>query len=1062
VGGFTAALSAPSIASADAVYNAYSACGTSGTFTSTGPWSAQCSYAYTGASDTFTVPPSSFPTQVQFNLIGAGQPDGDFFGGTGIGGQTLGALTVPGVTTSSTPVVYQVNVGGLPVPTTPTGATIFQYNYNGGFNGGGNSSEAACAGAGATDVRQAPYGLVNRILVAGGGGGMYNDNGPSGRNVETYASGAGGGTAGNAGVNGSQGNGGSGGNQQGGGASPGNVTHSAGFGFGGDGGPSLGSGGCGGGGGWYGGGASGGTSAGGIGDGGGGSGYVLPGITDPGSTDPTAPGITFISPTNGCSQTQCGNGNGSLIVTFSTDPTYNTTTTGTSSPNPSAQGGAVTITATVTTSDSSQPIGGGSVTFIDNSTLATLATIPVTTTGNVATASYTTSTLEAGTDPISVAYSGYNGGDYGDSTSGVVVEQVVLEPQTIAITSPKPTAAAVGSTYTVVATATSDLPVTFSIDPTTSSTCSVSGSMVTFTSTGPCLIDANQVGNSVYGPAPEAQQLVNVGGAAPSAISIESLNPLTGGSGGFTSAVGQAFELEANISLAPNSGLGAGLPTPTGTVSFTDNTVNGQACPNVPVFTNNGAVFTDCDMTESAPGSYSITVSYSGDSTYSPSSKTVTVVVTQAAPTVTLAPAGQTYGSALGSAQLDATANDATTAAPISGTFAYSAVGTGTTTFTQAPVSAATVFPAGTYALTATFTPNASGYSSGSSATAALTVSPAPLTITASDGSMTYGGTPPTIAASYSGFVNDDGAASLTTAPSCSSNGTSSSLAGSYPSTTTCSGAADSNYTISYANGTLSVGQATLTVTPAAASMVYGSSDPGFTFSTSGFVNHDTASVLVTQPSCSVASPHTNAGGYTIACAGGAAANYTFDYRTATLVVSKVPLTVTANNVTRAYGQVNPALTATISGFVLGQTLSTSGVSGVASCTTTATVSAAPGTTDPITCAQGTLTATNYALTTFVPGTLAITKASTTLVAANAKLGFLTIKFSATLSANGAPLAGQTVSFSLPRGTVCTAKTNAQGVASCTIWGLVLGHPAYTATYAATTDYTGSSATAKL
>ena len=336
VGGFTAALTVPSIASADAVYNAYSACGTSGTFTSTGPWSAQCSYAYTGSNDTFTVPLSSFPTQVQFNLIGAGQPDGDFYGGTGIGGQTLGALTVPGVTTSSTPVVYQVNVGGLPVPTTQTGSTIFQYNYNGGFNGGGNSSEAACAGAGATDVRAAPYGLVNRILVAGGGGGMYNDNGASGRNVETYTSGAGGGTAGNAGVDGTQGNGGSGGNQQGGGASPGNVTHSAGSGFGGDGGPSLGSGGCGGGGGWYGGGASGGTSAGGIGDGGGGSGYVLPGITDPGSTDPNTPGITSISPTNGCSQTQCGNGNGSLIVTFSTDPTYNTTTTFTSSPNPSA------------------------------------------------------------------------------------------------------------------------------------------------------------------------------------------------------------------------------------------------------------------------------------------------------------------------------------------------------------------------------------------------------------------------------------------------------------------------------------------------------------------------------------------------------------------------------------------------------------------------------------------------------------------------------------------------------------------------------------------------------
>ena len=37
-----------------------------------------------------------------------------------------------------------------------------------------------------------------------------------------------------------------------------------------------------------------------------------------------------------------------------------------------------------------------------------------------------------------------------------------------------------------------------------------------------------------------------------------------------------------------------------------------------------------------------------------------------------------------------------------------------------------------------------------------VTVSKAPLTITASSGSMTYGGAVPTITPSYSGFVNGD------------------------------------------------------------------------------------------------------------------------------------------------------------------------------------------------------------------------------------------------------------------------------------------------------------------
>ena len=44
-------------------------------------------------------------------------------------------------------------------------------------------------------------------------------------------------------------------------------------------------------------------------------------------------------------------------------------------------------------------------------------------------------------------------------------------------------------------------------------------------------------------------------------------------------------------------------------------------------------------------------------------------------------------------------------------------------------------------------------------------VNPASLTVTASDGSMTYGGTPPAITASYIGFVNGDSSSSLTTAP---------------------------------------------------------------------------------------------------------------------------------------------------------------------------------------------------------------------------------------------------------------------------------------------------------
>jgi hypothetical protein len=92
----------------------------------------------------------------------------------------------------------------------------------------------------------------------------------------------------------------------------------------------------------------------------------------------------------------------------------------------------------------------------------------------------------------------------------------------------------------------------------------------------------------------------------------------------------------------------------------------------------------------------------------------------------------------------------------------------------------------------------------------------------------------------------------------------------------------------------------------------------------------------------------------------------------APLSVAPAPLTVTAENKSRLFGAANPPLTATLSGFVLGQNLATSGVTGSASCTTTATTFS-PGGGYPITCTVGSLSAANYTFTTFVPGTLTVT-----------------------------------------------------------------------------------------
>jgi hypothetical protein len=87
-----------------------------------------------------------------------------------------------------------------------------------------------------------------------------------------------------------------------------------------------------------------------------------------------------------------------------------------------------------------------------------------------------------------------------------------------------------------------------------------------------------------------------------------------------------------------------------------------------------------------------------------------------------------------------------------------------------------------------------------------LAITPAPLTISADNKSTVFGAPLPGFTASYQGLVNGDTAASLTTPVTLSTTATTSSNAGDYPITP--AGATDSNYTITFAPGTLTIGQA--------------------------------------------------------------------------------------------------------------------------------------------------------------------------------------------------------------------------------------------------------------
>ena len=131
--------------------------------------------------------------------------------------------------------------------------------------------------------------------------------------------------------------------------------------------------------------------------------------------------------------------------------------------------------------------------------------------------------------------------------------------------------------------------------------------------------------------------------------------------------------------------------------------------------------------------------------------------------------------------------------------------------------------------------------------------------ITADNQTKAYGAALPTLTASYTGFVNGDTAASLTTQPTLTTTATASSSTDGGPYAITASGAADSDYSISYASGLLSVTPVALTITADNQTKLYGAVLPTLTASYSGFVNGDTPVNLHTLPTLSTTATATSA-----------------------------------------------------------------------------------------------------------------------------------------------------------------------------------------------------------
>jgi len=164
-----------------------------------------------------------------------------------------------------------------------------------------------------------------------------------------------------------------------------------------------------------------------------------------------------------------------------------------------------------------------------------------------------------------------------------------------------------------------------------------------------------------------------------------------------------------------------------------------------------------------------------------------TLTVTgKALPTITWpAPAAITYGTPLSATQLNATAS-------VQGTFTYTP-------------SLGSVLNAGIQNLSATFTPTDSTAYASVTSNVPLTINKAVLAVSANDLSRMANSTNPVLTYTTTGFVNGETSAVLSGAPALSTTAVTASPAGSYPINIATATLSATNYSLTFANGTLTV-----------------------------------------------------------------------------------------------------------------------------------------------------------------------------------------------------------------------------------------------------------------
>jgi gliding motility-associated-like protein len=456
----------------------------------------------------------------------------------------------------------------------------------------------------------------------------------------------------------------------------------------------------------------------------------------------------------------------------------------------------------------------------------------------------------------------------------------------------------------------------------------ISANALTITGAGTIVVAADQAGNHLYLPATQVTQTINV---------AKALLTVTANS-------------KTKAYLQPNPTLDY---TITGFVNG-DTNVSGSA-----------DISTTADAS-SAPGDYPVTVATGtlGANNYSFSFVNSILHVTQATQTITFAPvSNKTYGVAPFTLNGSSSAGTAVAYTVVSGPATVSG-------------NTLTITGAGTVTVAAN-QPGDNNYSPAAQVTQTFDVTKALLAVTANSKTKIYLQPNPALDYTITGFVSNDNSSVVSGAADITTTADVNSAPGSYPISVTTGTLNTANYDFRFVNSTLDITLATQTITFVPVSgKTYG--DAPFALQATSSAGLPVTYTVTSGPATLSGNMLTITGTGAINLAADQAGNNSYGPATQvtqTFTVSKAQLTVTANSKMKIYGQPNPALNYTISGFVYSDDNSV--VSGAADISTTADVNSTPGT-YPITLSAGTVNAANYTFR-FVNSSLTVTAASQTI-----------------------------------------------------------------------------------